>query len=268
LLLLLPVQLAAQGGALTGRVAGEDEAPLAQARIRIVGTKPVTLSGMDGRFTLGAVAGGDQVLEVRLLGYVAVLRPVKIAEGETVDVQITLVLAPVPLKAVEVKGAPPLLPAMQGFEARRAHGSGHFLTHTDIARMQPRVFTDVLRRIPGVQVQPGGSSFGANEMVRMSRTIGITGARACPVLFYVNGTPFTVLGDISINQYVAPEDVSAIEVYSGTSQIPPEFQSSLQNSRCGVIVIWTRVGNEDDSATPASPRPPPPPPPPPSAAIL
>ena len=256
LFLLLPFPLTAQsGGTLKGRVIGEDAAPLPQARIRLVGTNPVVLSSADGRFNLGTVADGDQVLEVRLLGYVALLKPVKIAEGQTVDVEVTLVLAPLPLKAVEVKGAPALLPAMQGFEMRRAHGNGHFFNRAEIARMQPRVFTDVLRRVPGVQIQPGGSSFGSNEMVRMSRTIGVTGSRSCPVLFYVNGSPFTVLGDMSINQYVAPEDVSAIEVYSGTSQIPPEFQSTLLNSRCGVIVIWTRVGNEDEPAPPAPPAP-------------
>ncbi len=66
------------------------------------------------------------------------------------------------------------------------------------------------------------------------------------MLFYVNGTPFPVTGDMSINQYVVPEDILAVEVYSGTSQIPAQFQSNLLNARCGVIVIWTRMGNEDD----------------------
>jgi len=48
----------------------------------------------------------------------------------------------------------------------------------------------------------------------------------------------------------APEDVIAVEVYNGASQIPPEFQSTLLNARCGVVVIWTRVGNETDTAPP------------------
>ena len=55
-------------------------------------------------------------------------------------------------------------------------------------------------------------------------------------------------GEISINQYIVPEDVVAVEVYSGASQVPSEFQSNLLNARCGVIVIWTRVGNETDTS--------------------
>jgi hypothetical protein len=180
------------------------------------------------------------------------VQSVRIVSGETLNVQIRLALAPMPLKAVEVEGEPALLPAMRGFESRRAHGNGHFFDRAQIARMHPRLFTDVLRRVPGVQVQPSSGAFGGNEMVRMSRTIGVTGARSCPVLFYLNAMPLQVAGDISINQYVMPEEVVAIEVYSGASQTPPEFQSNLLNSRCGVIVIWTRIGNEDD-VPPGSP---------------
>lgn len=239
-------------GTVTGTVVGENATPLAQARIRIAGTDSTVLSGTNGRFRLGGVAPGHRVLEVRLLGYVAVLRPVEIEAGATLDVQVVLISAPIPLKAVEVEGERWLLPAMRAFEERRAHGNGHYMNRQEIERLQPRVITDVLRRVPGVQIQPVNGPFGPNEMVRMARTTGVMGARICPVLFYLNGTPFPVTSDFSINQYVAPEDVIAIEVYAGMSQIPPEFQANLLNARCGVIAIWTREGNEDDR----SPKPP------------
>jgi hypothetical protein len=248
-LLLLP-HLDAQtsgSGAILGRVLADSVTPLAQARVRVVGQTAVAVSGDDGRFSFSSIPSGSQVLEVRRLGYIASVQWIKIVPGETLTLQITLTLVPVPLKAVEVRGAAPLLPAMQGFEERRAHGNGHFFDRAEIARMQPRVFTDVLRRVPGVQVgTPTGGSFGGNEMVRMNRATGVAGMRQCPVLFYINGMPFQITGDMSINQYVAPEDVVAIEVYSGSSQIPPEFQAGLMNARCGVILIWTRVGNEED----------------------
>jgi len=256
--LLLPLRLGAQGSAtketpdavLTGQVVAEDGIPLAQARIRIVGRTPLVLTGSDGRFTITAVSAGDQVLEVRLLGYVAFVQLVKVVAGQTLEVHVTLVAAPIPLKSIEVKGSAALGPVLEGFEHRRARGNGHFFNQAEIARMQPRVFTDVLRRVPGVILQPASGSFGSNDMVRMNRATGITGARNCPVLFYINGMPFQVIGDMSINQYVAPEDVVGIEVYSGSSQIPPEFQANLLNARCGVIVIWTKVGEDNEGPPP------------------
>jgi hypothetical protein len=235
-------------GTLTGTVLGENATPLAQARIRIAGTDSTVLTGRNGRFHLGSVSPGHHVLEVRLLGYVAVLRPLEVEAGGVLDVQVVLISAPIALKAVEVEAERAPLPAMRRFEERRAHGNGHYLNRQEIERLQPRVITDVLRRVPGVQIQPVNGPFGANEMVRMARTTGVMGARTCPVLFYVNGSPFQMTGDVSINQLVAPEDVIAIEVYSGMSQIPPEFQASLLNARCGVIAIWTREGNEDDGS--------------------
>jgi hypothetical protein len=152
--LLLPARLEGQAsGAVSGRVLVDSVTPLSQARIRVVGITTVILSGDDGRFSLAAIPAGSQVLEVRRIGYVESVQGVKIVAGETLDLQITLALVPVSLKAVEVKGRPALLPAMQGFEHRRTHGNGHFLNRTEIARMQSRVFTDVLGRIrPGMMM--------------------------------------------------------------------------------------------------------------------
>ena len=161
-----------------------------------------------------------------------------------------LVAAAVPLAPVEVRGERAVSPALRGFEARRAHGNGYFFNRQEITRMQARVFTDVLRRVPGVNVQPISGPHGSGDVVRMSRTIGVMGARACPVLYYMNGTPFPVTGDVPINTYIVPEDVAAIEIYNGMSQIPPEFSSSLHNARCGVIVIWTLNSIEDSTSSP------------------
>ena len=264
--LLLPLHLGAQGsaptketpqGTLTGQVVAADGIPLPQARIRIAGRPALVLSGSDGRFTLAAIGAGDQVLEVRLLGYVAFVQLVKVVAGQTLEVHVTLVAAPIPLKSIEVKGSAALRPVLEGFEHRRARGNGHFFNQAEIARIQPHVFTDVLRRVPGVILQPAAGSFGLNDMVRMNRTTGVSGSRNCPVLFYINGMPMQIVGDMSIDQYVTPQEVVAMEVYNGSSQIPPEFQSSLLNSRCGVIVIWTRVGESSEEPPPPPPAPPP-----------
>jgi len=239
--LCVPGHLIGQAlGTVQGTVTVADGTPLALARVSIVGTKLVTLTSLDGGFQIPGVSTGLRVIHVGMVGYGAVLFPVEVQAAETVQVRVTLVVAAVTLAAIEVEGErAPFVVAMRGFAERRARGFGHYFNREEIARMQPRSFTDVLRRVPGVLVQPVPGPFETGEMVRMSRTIGVMGARACPVLYFVNGSPFPVTGDIQINHYIAPEDVAAVEIYSGMSQIPPEFNSSQHNARCGVIVIWT-----------------------------
>jgi hypothetical protein len=229
------------GGAVLGTVTSSDGGvPLPFARVSVMGTKLTTLTRVDGWFTLAQVAAGTHVLQIRLDGYSTIMTAVDIAEGDTVQIVVTLAPAAVVLPPVEITAKPaPRLPAMQGFEERRERAQGHFFNREEIVRMQPRRFTDVLRRVPGVQLQHVSGPYEQGEAVRMSRTIGVMGPRPCPVLYYVNGSPFPVAGDLPIDQYINPDEVAAIEVYSGMSQIPSEFNSTSHNARCGVIVIWT-----------------------------
>lgn len=235
-------ELEAQGSsAILGTVASSDGgAPLAFARVNVMGTKTTTLSRANGAFTVAPVAAGTYVLQVRLEGYATILTAVTVDTGDTVSITVTLAPAAIPLAPVEITTKPaPKPPQMEGFEERRAHAQGHFFNREEIVRMQPRKFTDVLRRVPGVQMQHVSGPYEQGEAVRMSRTIGVMGARPCPVLYYVNGSPFPVAGDLPIDQYINPDEVAAVEVYSGMSQIPSEFNSTNHNARCGVIVIWT-----------------------------
>lgn len=234
LVLLCGSQLSAQvGGTLTGTVATAEGTPVASARIRVLGTTIVTVADAAGGFKLTDVPAIAKRLDVRMLGYTPTELPVEIIAGGTFHVQV--VLAPIPLEALEISESPTLTPALRGFEERRARGPGTFFTREDILRMQARQFTDILRRVPGLQVRPVSGSFG-NVSVQ-------TRGSGCQVLFYMNGTAFAIPADFPINQYVSPDEVVAVEVYSGSSEIPAQFNSS-RHSRCGVIVIWTRVGPE------------------------
>ena len=105
--------------------------------------------------------------------------------------------------------------------------------------MQARVFTDVLRRVPGLQVRPVRGGLANNVSIQ-------TRGSECSVLFYMNGMAFPLPPDQPINDFVSPHEVIGIEVYSGSSEIPAQFNNSRFNSRCGVIVIWTRYGPEQE----------------------
>jgi carboxypeptidase family protein/TonB-dependent receptor-like protein len=231
--LLFASQLAAQpAGTLTGTVATADGTPVASARIRLLGTSFTTVADAKGGFRIADVPAAAHKLDVRMLGYSPLEQSIDVVAGTTFHVKVVLV--PIPLEALEVVEKSAVTPGLIGFEERMARGPGTFFTREDILRMQARQFTDILRRVPGLQIRPVSGSYG-NVSVQ-------TRGSGCQTLFYMNGTAFPMPPDFPINNYVSADEVVGVEVYS-SSEIPAQFNSS-KNSRCGVIVIWTRVGPE------------------------
>lgn len=235
---------AQESGGLKGVVTTPEKKPVPLARVRLVGTTMATMADTDGTFRMFALPQGEQSVEVRMMGYTSVLVPVEIEAGRTTDLQVVLTAIALPLETVEVVGDTLIVPQMQGFEERRARGAGRFFSRTDIDKMQPRLFTDVLRRVPGLQIGMTNGSVSSVGSVRTARTNGVMGGRPCPILYYVNGTPFPVTNEMAINSYIQPEDVAAIEVYNGASEIPSQFNSTMLNSPCGVVLVWTMIGKE------------------------
>jgi len=242
LVILTSARVAAQElGILRGRVSTAEKRPLPQARITVLGTTFGTVADTDGKFRITALPVGPQTVEVRLLGYATASLPVQIESARDAELQVILSTTPVSLETVKVSADTIILPEMRGFMQRKGRGAGTFLTRDEIDRMDARVFTDVLRRVPGMKLDPREGPFGQSTAVQSTRTEGLNGGRGCPVQFFVNGIPFAVSNDLEINHYVAPNEVAAVEIYTGASQIPAEFNSSSLNAHCGVIVIWTRI---------------------------
>jgi hypothetical protein len=227
------------GGTVSGTVTAANKMAVSQARVRVVGTALATATRVDGAFEVAQVPAGPQTIEITMIGYTRKVIAIVIKAGETL--KLSFVLEPLALETVTVTADADFFLGMGRFEERRARGSGRYFTREEINRMHPRQVTDVLRRVPGMQIQFGdGSLSGGTQRAQAGRSVNGSGAHPCVMIYYLNGSPFPLSGDASINQYVATDDLAAVEVYTGSSQIPPEFNSSQYGSRCGVVAIWTR----------------------------
>ncbi|HEV7388434.1 MAG TPA: carboxypeptidase regulatory-like domain-containing protein [Gemmatimonadaceae bacterium] len=232
-------ELASQSrGTVSGSVMSADKVALAEARVRIAGTPLTTITRLDGAFEFRGVPVGRQSLEITRIGYSPKTMAILVTAGETSNASV--VLEAFALETVTVTADADSTPGIRAFMERKARGSGWYFTREEIAVMQPREVTDVLRRVPGVQIEGGGTMSGGNPTARSGRNISGAGS-TCSMTYYLNGSPLSLTNGLSINHFVAADDLAAVEVYTGSSQIPPEFNSSLYGSRCGVVAVWTRT---------------------------
>ncbi|MBV9111159.1 MAG: hypothetical protein JO306_17265, partial [Gemmatimonadetes bacterium] len=65
----------------------------------------------------------------------------------------------------------------------------------------------------------------------------------CVPVLVVDGIP---MPGTEMDLEIAPEDIEGIEVYRGPSEIPPRYIALA--SPCGLIVVWSRDADVQDSA--------------------
>jgi len=135
---------------------------------------------------------------------------------------------------------PQLLPALRtearrdltGFEERkRRRSGGHFITGDEIERQGLRRTTDVLQMVPGIVVRRDGEDY----VVTMRRTL--KSEKMCPIQFWVDGQPVEIPPS-QLDATIAAQDIQAVEVYEGVSQVPARFAGF--KAGCGVVIFWTR----------------------------
>jgi hypothetical protein len=210
---------------IRGIVVDSGGAPLSGAEVRAVGTALLMLTSDSGIFRVELPAG-PVVFAVRRLGYepatfLATLRP-----GKTNGVTLILQSMPQALPGVTVASEREQA-WLRTFNDRKESQQGTFITRADIEKSRARLTTDLLRRrTPSVQVV---MTRGGGTRVYMRGN----SARRCAPQLFVHTTPYS--GEVDD---FPPDVIEAIEVYSGSSELPPEL--NIGRALCGAIVIWTR----------------------------
>jgi len=217
---------AAPTAKLIGIVTDTSGAPLSRAEVWLLTINTLRAVCDDsGRFELPGLPAGDITLGVRRLGYESATFTAHLKPGKTHRATFPLTPSAQTLEKVNVQDTASAWLSL--FETRRAMHRGTFITRRDFEKDNLRIATDILRRVPGVQIVPTRTG----TQVQMTRGAG---ARRCIPQLYVHQTPYSGNFD-DFN----PDDIEAVEVYVGISEIPPDLVT-LGRPICAAIVIWTR----------------------------
>ncbi len=215
-------------GIVTAAQTGE---PLMGIQVVIRGSRRWAITNQDGAFRLEGLKPGPTVLEFRHPNRAPIVHNLTLEPDQTTELAVLVDTRTVALPEVVIEGKETQPAAkMHDFNSRMAAGhGGYFVTRKEIEERQPRVLSDMLRRVPGLRVD---CDFGSCRVTSFSETRRIMGA--CPIQYFLDGIPF--LGDVD---EMTPDQIEGIEVYRGSSSIPPQFNTGT--SMCGVISIWSRV---------------------------
>lgn len=256
---LSPPTTGVETGTLTGIVKDADSGePITDATVLLSDLGQTAITNVLGRFTFPSLPPGETPLRVNRLGYGEATGPVEIEIGKTTEVEVSLSVEAIRMDPITVTAVRRriVLPGLEDFERRYNSGWGKFVLEEEIQARAPTKLTQVLWEA-GVDVD------GDGKRVRIRRT-------GCAPLVYVDGVKLThasrgggppsraMIRAPKNNPFpnpegspseeaaaalnlVHPSDVIAVEVYRGPAETPGQYIDS--NSRCGVILVWTRRGN-------------------------
>ena len=205
---------------------------IAGAELTVEGTTVRGVTDDKGELRFNAVRGGPATIRVRRLGFQPVVIDVMVDQRVPAARLVTLLAIPQRLAPIIVKGGSNYTGRMAGFYQRRDLGIGHFVSRERLERDNPSQLSDVFRRLPGVHIT-------STRFIRNAIRFRGNG-QSCWPLVWLDGAPLpTAEFDID---FLTPGSIEGIEVYSGISQIPPQFMGSRGLGSCGVIVVWSREG--------------------------
>ncbi len=217
------------GGQITDRQTG---AAIVRAEVLHVGAGRTVQSDSSGHYYFGALPAGSTRLHVRALGYVPRDVLLTLEPGGEARASFTLERGDstsVPQLETVAVTADASSYRLRDFQRRRAIGIGQFLTEEDIRRSGAANLQDATRGMRGITMHCGGTEAGGCRLQVVRARIN------CEPEYIVDGREDEMFGPTT-----PVDDIVAIEVYTGASDVPGEFAG--RRAGCGVIAIWTRSG--------------------------
>ena len=211
-------------------VRGEDTgAPLPGAVIEILGARGAV--DAFGRADLSGVPVGDVPLAVSYPGYLRLDTLVTVEPGAGNLTVLSLrsearALGDVTVEAESVNDS---ALRRRGFFDRRTHNTGVFFTREELDQRGVTLFSDIFGPVAGVRIQRRG---GQAQLISSRR-------RGCLMTVFLDGTEMAY---IASNIDALPfDDVAAIEIYRGPSELPLEYAYQKSHDTCGAVLVWTRI---------------------------
>lgn len=240
--LLLTVPLAAQTvrGVLSDDVTGR---PIVAGKITLLQetkSQGTVTTDSTGAFAVEAASDGHFRLKAEALGFTTLTTDTfRVAVGEEVQVELRMAADAIPLEPLTVttRSFPPSpYLVASGFYDRKRAGIGTFLTRADWADRSFSRLSDIFRRMPGMHIDPMGSS-GRGSASRSGRSVS-----RCQPLLVLDGVITTIGGhsraDIPLDDVINIADIEGLELYRGSSEVPMQF--NVHTGDCGALLIWTR----------------------------
>jgi len=207
----------------------ETDAPLAGARVRVMGDAP-SQSLEQYRLQIHELDAGSHVLMVEMLGHRPLEPKVELAPGQVLELEVVLDSDAIPMPEITARAEP----VADGGNAvsramTRRRGTGIFISREQIRRSHAARISDLLGKVPGVRVVYGSGGAVASVPGGQSGPLG----HHCIAQVYLDGVRL----DTPAVNIVAVQELESVEVYLRV--VPPEYNPG--DAGCGVIVLTTRT---------------------------
>ena len=245
---VIPTQINAQG--VLGHLLDEESGqPVATAQVvladstgKVVGR---ALSDSTGRFFIEVDLGTYSLVVSRLSYEPEHVTDIRITNSSVMAIRIRLSPNAVELPGLLVQGERRVRSLRaNGFYQRKQRGFGYFVEVSQLRRLQAVRPTELVRRMPGIVTRDGE--------IRTTRglTRGVfsgAGPQNCLLQVVVDG----IYRGVNMDEALTVEEIEAIEVYTGASNVPPRWQAVANlgyvngligetTPTCGLVLVWTR----------------------------